>query len=160
MTKQHINAGLAETVKRLPVNVGETVMVNPENVNIITAGSFVPIGGTSWVSGTLNEYTSNTAGRMIYTGRFRRSIQVIATATVEKVGGGADLSQLAIAINNIERTKTVSGTKNKDPTALTSVGVFQLTEGESIQVFVANMDTTANVLVSTANLSVTIGSII
>ncbi len=160
MTKQHINAGLAETVKRLPVNVGETVMVDPENVNIITPASFVPIGGTSWVSGFLNEYTSTTSGRMIYRGRFRRSMQIIATATVEKVGGGADLAQLAIAINNIERSKTLAGTKSKDPTSLTSIGIFQLTEGESIQVFVANMDTSSNVLVSLANLSITIGSII
>ena len=160
MTQQHNHARLTETEKRLPTNVGDTVMTNPENVNIITIGTFERIGGTSWVAGFQELYVIDTAGRMNFTGRLRRTVQVIATATLEKVGGGADLAQLAIAINNVERSKTVAATKNKDPTALTSIGIFQLAEGETIQAVVANMDTTANILVSTANLSVTIGAII
>jgi len=154
MTTQHVNAKISEIVKDLTTNVGDTFLFNPTVAVITTAGVFVPIGGTSWLSDILERFTSDNTGKLNSSGQFPFMVFCIITATMEKVGGGADLAELAVAIDSVERTKTVSGTKNKDPSTLTSLGAFNIQEGSTIQAFVANVDTTANILVSSGALTV------
>ena len=153
MTTQHVNAKISEIIKDLTTNVGDTFLVNPTVAIVTTIGTFVPIGGASWLSDILEKFTSDTAGKLNNSARIPYMVFCIITATLEKVGGGADLAELAVAINNVERTKTVSGTKDKDPSTLTSFGAFDFSEGETAQAFVTNQSTTANILVSNAALT-------
>lgn len=154
MSVQHVNSKLSELEKSLPINVADTFLVNPAFVVIPAPKTFVAIGGVSWQSDFLRQYTVDTAGKLNYSGPFARDVLIIAAATMEKVGGGADLMQLAVAIDGVERTKTVAGTQNKDPTSLTSLGIFRITTGQTIQAFVANDTTATNILVSTCAVSV------
>lgn len=125
-----------------------------QTVTITTAGVFVAIAGTNWLSDVEERFSTTTAGLVTYLSPISTQSQVAITATVEKVGGGTDEIELVIAINGSTVAKTISGTKNKDPTSLTSIGVFTLTTNDTIQAFVANIDSTANIVVSRSSANI------
>jgi hypothetical protein len=77
---------------------------------------------------------------------------VSATATLEKVGGGSDLIATQIAINGTVQAKTAGGTESTAPTQTTSQGLFTLSTGNTIQLFVANIGSDSNITVTIANM--------
>lgn len=125
-----------------------------QTVTITTAGVFVAIAGTNWLSDVTERFTTTTAGLMTYDSSISTKSQVAITATVEKVGGGTDLIEIAVAFNGTESDKTMAGTKNKDPTSLTSIGIFTTVATDTFQAFVANIDSTANIIVSRSTANV------
>ena len=77
-----------------------------------------------------------------------------AVTTLEKVGGGSDKICSKIAINGTVLDKTMGCTENTAPTSVTSVGITTISTNDTLQTYVANMDSTSNVIVSEANLIV------
>lgn len=132
----------------------DTFLTASETAIISVAGTFVAIGGVNWSSDVSERFSTTTAGLATYLSPVDTKSQVSITATVEKVGGGSDLVELGIAINGTVVTKTIAGTKNKDPTSVTAIGVFTLTTNDTIQAFVANIDTTTNIVVSRSTVNV------
>ena len=132
----------------------DTSLTASQTVTIGTAGVFVAIAGVNWVSEVIERFSTNTAGLATYLSPISTKAQVAITATLEKVGGGADEIQLAVCVNGVVSTKTISGTKNKDPTSVTSIGIFTLNTNDTIQAFVANIDSTANIIVSRCTVNI------
>ena len=130
----------------------DTFLTAQETVTINTAATFVAIDGTNWSSDVDERFSVSTSGLLTYLSMVPTKSQISITATVSKGGGGADLLQLAIAINGTEVTKTIVGTQNADPTSLTSAGLFTLSENDTIQAFVANDSGTTNIIVDMSNV--------
>jgi len=129
-------------------------LTTSETVIITTQSVFVPINGVNWVSDVEERFTISSAGVMTYLGLVTTKGQIMISATVAKVGGGADEIQLAIAINGNEAVKTVVSTQNANPTSLTSIGVFDLAENDTVQAFVANDGSTSNIDVFSCTVTV------
>jgi len=132
----------------------DVFLTSPETVVITTPGVFEQVAGANWSSDVAERFTATAAGVVTYISEISTKGQVSLSATVEKIGGGTDEIELAIAIGGTEVTKTISATKNKDPTTLTSIGIFTFNTGDEITMKVANIDTTANIIVSRASINV------
>ena len=113
---------------------------------------YVPIAGTNWTSDVENRFTTDTAGLVTFIGLEDEDVFVSATATLEKVGGGADLIATRIAINGTTSAKTGGGTESTAPTQTTSQGLFTLSTGDTIQLYAANTGSTADITVTIANM--------
>ena len=132
----------------------DSFLTASRTVPIATSGVFVGIAGTDWSSDILERFSSTNTGILTYLSPVSTKAQVIATATVEKVGGGSNLIEMKVAINGTIVNKTVGATDNTQPTQVTSQGLFTLNTNDTIQAFVANQDTSVDIIVSNANLSV------
>lgn len=143
------NSGLDNSSKAV-----DTFLTSAETVTISVAGTFVAINGTNWSSDVSERYTTTTAGLVTYDSPVDSKSLVISTVTVEKVGGGADEIEVKIALNGTVVDKTVSSTQNANPTSVTSQGIFTLTATDTIQLFVANIDSTANIEVHSATMTI------
>jgi len=132
----------------------DSFLSSSQTVTIVTAGVAVPIAGTNWVSDITERFSTTTAGLLTYDSSIPTKAQIAITATVEKVGGGTDLIGLATAFNGTVSTKTIAGTKNKDPTSLTSIGLFSMDTTDTVQAFVSNADSTSNIIVSRSTVNV------
>lgn len=143
------NSGLESSSKSM-----DTFLTSTETVAISSAGVFVPINGTNWSSDISERFSTTSTGIGTYDSPINSKSLVITTATVAKVGGGADEIEVKIAINGTVIDKTVSSTDNASPTSVTSQGIFTLTATDTIQVFVANIDSTSNIEVSSATMTI------
>lgn len=141
------NNGINNSIKS-----ADAFLTATETVTIGVAGTFVAINGVNWSSDIAERFTISTAGLATYTSEVPTVCLVTTTATVEKVGGGADEIEMKIAINGTVVDKTVSATENATPTTIPSQGSFNLVENDTIQTFVANIDSTANITVSSADM--------
>jgi len=110
-------------------------------VTISSSGEFVPIGGTNWANSVISKFSSTNAGLSTFLSERQSNAFIIATATVEKSGGGSDTICMRIAINGITLAKTESCTDNQTPTSIVSQAVVLLSEGDTIQLYVDNQDT-------------------
>jgi len=119
-----------------------------ETVTISSTGVYVPIGGSNWATDINDRFTVSTGGLVTYIGLRNIEVEVMAFSTVEKVGGGSDKICSKVAINGVVSDKTVGCTQNTTPTGITSVGLFTLSTGDTMQLFVANEDSTADIIVS------------
>jgi len=135
----------------------DAFLSSSQTVTIGTAGVFVAISGVNWSSDISERFTISSSGIATYNSEVPTLSQISITSTLEKVGGGTDLIELAVAINGTFSNKTISGTKNKDPTSVTSIGIFDLVENDTIQAFVANIDSTSNLIVSRSVVNVVNG---
>jgi hypothetical protein len=129
-----------------------------ETVTIGTAGVYVAIGGTNWSSSIAERFTVSTAGLITYIGLDQLELEIQATATVEKVGGGADKICTKIAIDTgsgfVVQDRTVGCTENSTATGVVSMGFFAVNTGDKMQLFVGNEDSNANIDVSESTMLV------
>jgi hypothetical protein len=129
-----------------------------ETVTIGSIGVYVAIGGTAWSSSIGERFTVSTAGLITYIGLDQLEIEIQATATVEKVGGGADKICTKIAIDTgsglVVQDRTIGCTENSTATGVMSMGFFAVSPGDQIQLFVGNEDSNANIDVSESTILV------
>jgi len=119
-----------------------------QTVTISTQSVYVAIGGSNWSTDINDRFTVSTAGLVTYIGLRNIEVEVMAFSTIEKVGGGADKICTKVAINGTVSDKTIGCTENATPTGVSSVGLFTLSTGDTVQLFVANLSSTANIIVS------------
>jgi len=133
----------------------DTFLTSSETVTISASGTYVPVEGVNWESDVANHFTEDSAGILTYTGR-PDSIGVMATATIDKVGGGSDKLCCQIAIDSgsgfVPQSKSISCTDNTTPATVVCQGLFELATGDKLQLFTANTQSTSNVIVSEANM--------
>ena len=135
-------------------NVSDSYLTSPETVPITTIGVYEFIGGVNWTSDVSEHFTVSSAGVIEFTGIDDIEAIITIVATLEKVGGGSDTICLEIGLNGVAQAKTIGCTENTTPTGVTSQGVLTLSNGDQIRPYVANTDSTSNIIVS--NCSVTI----
>lgn len=138
--------------------VGETFLDVTRLVTITAIGVFVEVGGTDWTDGGSRQFSSSSDGILTFLPERSRSVFITASVTLGKVTGGSDELCAVIAIDTgsgfVMQAKSETCTSSQDPTAVTCQGLFELNEGDKIQVFVANRSTTGNINVDLANLIV------
>lgn len=132
--------------------LSDSFLIGSETVTIVTSGVFVAVSGTNWSSDISDRFTVTAAGLFTYIALNTSDIKCSAFSTVEKVGGGADKICSEIAINGVVQAKSIGCTQNATPTQITSVGIFTLSTGDTVQLFVANQDSTSNVIMSESTM--------
>ena len=139
-------------------NDADSFLTATETVTIGSATVYVAIGGTNWDSSIAERFTVSTAGLITYIGLSNLEIEIQATSTVEKVGGGADKICTKIAIDTgsgfVVQDRTIGCTENATATGVLSMGFFEVNTGDKIQLFTANLDSTANIVVSESTMLV------
>ena len=129
-----------------------------ETVTITTAGVYVAIGGVNWASDIAHRFTVTTGGEIEYIGLSGADVDISAYSTIAKIGGGSDKLSTKIAIDTgsgyVVQDKTTGSTKSTDEAQVTSAGLFQLSTGDKIQIFIANEGGTANIEVSNSEVIV------
>jgi hypothetical protein len=69
--------------------------------------------------------------------------------TVEKVGGGSDFVEARLVLNDLPLSPiseaTKNGTQNNQPTSIPLNEVFDLAPGDSISIYIANIDSNSDV---------------
>jgi hypothetical protein len=133
-------------------NDADSFLTGTTTVTIGSIGVYVAVGGANWDSSISERFTTSTAGLFTYIGLGNLEIEIIASSTVEKVGGGADKICSKIAINGTVQDRSIGCTENATPTGVISLGFFNVSTGDTIQLFVGNEDSTANVVVSESNI--------
>lgn len=123
-------------------------------VTISTQGTYVAVAGTDWSSDVTHRFTVSTAGLITYIGLDPIDVEIICVSQVEKVGGGTNNICSKIAIDGTVLDKSVSCTDNATPTSITSIALVSITTGDTIQLFVANEDSTSNIIVSQSSCTI------
>ena len=134
--------------------VADTFLTSPIVITISSEDVYVAAGGVNWVSDLSHRFTVSTAGLVTYIGLETVDVFILSAATVSKVGGGEDILCTKIAINGTVSDKTIACTENNKPTSIVSQGLFELETGDTIQLFVANTESTANIELDTANMTI------
>ena len=139
-------------------NDADAFLTATETVTIGSIGVYVAVAGTNWSSTISERFTVSTAGIVTYIGLDQLELEIQASATVEKVGGGADKICTKIAIDTgsgfVVQDRTVGCTENSTATGVISMGFFAIATGDQIQLFVGNEGSTANIDVSESTMLV------
>ena len=134
----------------------DAFLTSSTTVTIGTADVYVAIGGVNWSTDISDRFTVTTAGICEYVGINPIEAAISSHSTVEKSGGGADVVCTKIAIDTgsgfVVSDKTMGCTQNSTPTGVASIGLFTLNNGDKIQVFTANVDSTSDVIVSQSTI--------
>ena len=125
-----------------------------ETVTIAAIGTYVAVSGTNWLFDVNESFTISTSGLITYTGTDSSKMTIVARSNIAKVGGGTDKICTKIALNGAAQNKTVSCTDSATSSGVTSQGLFTLSTGHTLQLFVGNEDSTDNIEVSTVSIIV------
>ena len=133
-----------------------------EQISVATQGVFydigLPSGGANWASDITDRFTFSTDGYLTYIGETDLDGEIIATATVEKQGGGSEIIEMRIAINwsagQTGLAKSKSQTQNTQPTSVTSIALTKLTNGDTIRPIFANNGSTQDIIVEVTSMVV------
>lgn len=145
-------------------NAGDLFLENgPETITVSAASTFYEIGltsgGANWNGEVQDRFTFNTNGYITYNGERDIDATIIATATVEKAGGGSEVIEMRVATNwsagQTGLSKSKSQTQNTSPTSITSIALVKLSPGDNIRPIFANNDSTDDVIVDVTSLVVT-----
>jgi len=135
-------------------SLADCYLTSLETVTISTIGVYVAVGGANWTFDIDDRFTVSAAGIITYLGLDNVELIITSQATVAKVGGGADQICSKIALNGTVQDKTIGCTENASPTGVISQGLFTLSTGDTLQLFVGNEDSTANIEVSSSSIIV------
>lgn len=131
--------------------VGNTSLSVQRTVTI-TQGVYSPINGTNWVDGELEEFTATNAGVLTYIGDSPVNVIAHSSATVSKVGGGADVIATRIRVNGVPQAVSQGQTQNASPTQVTGFLNVTLNKNDQIDLSVTNVTGSPNVIVDLGSL--------
>ena len=146
-----------EDIQKIPTSYGETYLNVDRTVTISTQSTVTLVGGTDWVDGNLNNFTSTNAGLLTYTGTpdidvmvlFGTSMEVLSPIAAEKIMNHAVIGGDTGGANNGLTSETIV------PSEVTSMEIVQgLKTNDTIQMGVSNRDSTRNIGVTAAKLIV------
>ena len=133
-----------------------TLIGNSTATTISGAGTAVLVAGT-WVVDSVSQSTGTTAGRYTYNGSKNAKLPVMVDLTVTPVSGAAVAMSAYIAVNGtiVARSRRESPVASGGLIQVISVP-WQITAAtdDYVEVFVANDDSTVNLLVSSAVIRV------
>lgn len=136
--------------------VGFTNIATPIVVPIVTQDVPVIIGGTQFVSDSLERATTTTAGQITNLTKKTQDYPITFSGLIEKVGGGStDIGILLIKNGSLVLTETfqVPHSVNAGVIQISGTRDFELADGDTLDIAVVNFDGTADISVSQANIS-------
>ena len=140
------------------VYAAEAALTTAETVTVSATSTFYIVNGSNWTGDTEERFTVSSGGELTYNGENDQRFLILMRATIEKVGGGADFLKQRIGIDDgggyVTYQKTEGGTDNTSPTTVVSDGIFTLQEGDKVATFVANDDSTADIIVNLCNVTI------
>lgn len=128
-----------------------SMQANATNTVIAATSTPVLVAGT-WVLQGDSQFSFTAAGRMTYTGGRDARLPVMFSCSLEPASGTNILMSVLIAINgSVVAASQRNGTGSAgSPTSITAPWQYTFSTGDYVEVFVQNIDTTANILVSSA----------
>lgn len=145
------NSGLDDSTKAADAYLSTTT-----TVTISGSGTFTAIGNTNFLTDVGARFSVSTAGIITYDSEKDACFIITATATIDKVAGGADILAMRIAKGGTSIAKSQTQTQSSDPTSVVSHALINLTKDDTIEAMVANNSTTGNIDVSDMNISITL----
>lgn len=140
------------------IKAADTSLTTAETVTISVATTFVAIDGTNWVIDTDERFDGGVNGLLNYRGIESVKFLIAASVTFEKVGGGADEIEVAVSVNGVTTgpgfVKSGATSESATPSNVSSLRMVTLNRLDTVQLYVANNDSTANVIVDRANLNI------
>lgn len=131
---------------------------NQITVTIDSTNTFVLVDQNSWTSVVANKLSVSSSGRVTNITENAITVSVNGFVTMEKVGGGNNYIEARIVKNgNVSATESVAttnGTQNGQPTSVPLTGIFTLEPNDYIETYVANTDSTSNIIITSAKLSI------
>jgi hypothetical protein len=126
-------------------------------VTIAATNTFVKINQNNWASSVSERLSVSANGDVENISEQPIRIDFTGFVTMEKVGGGSDYVVARLVLNDnpadAASVITENGTENSQPTSVPLVGIFTLQPGDSVSIYVANTDTTANIIISNAKFT-------
>lgn len=152
------NSGVEDSQNR-----GDLFLENgSETITVTVQSEFyeigLPSGGANWNGDVQDRFAFNSNGYLEYIGEQAIDVQVIATATVEKAGGGSEIIEMRIGVNwtaaDTGLSKSKSQTQNGQPTSITSVALTRVNPGDTIRPIFANNGSVDNIIVEVTSMVV------
>ena len=144
------NAGVSDSR-----HAGDSFLTTGETVTINTIGVFEVVNGSNWSSTVQDRFTTAATGIVTYEGERDLDVKMSGLITMEKVGGGADQIEARFAVNGTTLIQSGAVTQNADPTSVPLEALVRLSNGDQVNIYVANNTTTANITVDRASLVIT-----
>lgn len=142
-------------------HVVDYFLLDTNTVTVLVAGDFYEIGTPSvgaWASDLSDRFSVGTDGVITYTGDKTIDIEILATAALEKAGGGSDEIEGRVAINwtagQAGEAKSRAITQNATPTSITIFANITVAPSDTIRLIFANNDGTSNVIVHSCKIDV------
>lgn len=128
---------------------------NATNTVISVATTPVLVAGT-WTVEESHQTTCTTGGRVTYEAVRDKDLNVTASVSVAPASGGNVAISAYIAVNGtvVTNSRRSSSASSGQPTSITLPWYADLTNADYVEVYVANDDTTTDLLVSSAVLRV------
>jgi hypothetical protein len=142
----------SQTVGQMNIPTSVTVSIGSIGVPVIVNDANT--GGTNiWSSNLTERFRFDaSSGTLTHIGRAARSIEIITTSTVQKVGGGSDVIATFIAIDGTVLPESKQTTQSSDPTGVTSIAELTVQPNQTISLAVQNDSSTSNIIVDISNL--------
>lgn len=131
----------------------DAYMTTTETVTINTAGVYEQIGGVNWQSDLDAGFTTSTAGVITYDRDETITVLVVATATLA-AASGTDTLAARLAVNGTTVERSQGQTTNATATSVTCTATIELSTGNTLEMQVANLDTTVNIDVNVSSINV------
>lgn len=132
-------------------------LTTPTTVTINAIGTYEKVNAGNWSFSEASRLSVSTDGDITNLLELPIKLQINGTCTVEKVGGGSDLITARFVYNDLpndaQSVITEVGTDNTTPTNIALTGIFVLQPGDSISIYVANQNSTSNVIVDYGKFS-------
>jgi hypothetical protein len=129
-------------------------LTTPTTVVISAAATYEKINQGNWSFSEASRLSVSADGDVTNLMEKPVKVQVNGSITIEKIGGGSDLLTARLVYNDLPNDPasviTELGTDNTQPTNIGLVGIFTLGPGDSISIYVANQDSTSNIVVNYA----------
>jgi hypothetical protein len=139
-------------------NVASAYVSTPQTITVASSSVFYEVGGTAFLTKIAERFTISTSGVITYIGVHPIAVRVSAVATVEKVGGGANIIEGRIAKNwttaDPGEVDSAARTQSADPTSIPIQTEITVENGDDIRVIFANNSGIANIIVDLASLIV------
>lgn len=140
-------------------NIACVYLSASETISIAADTTFYEVGGTGFLSKIAERFTVSTSGVMTYIGVNPIDVKATAVATVEKVGGGANILEVRIAKNwttaAVGEVDSAAQTQSSDPTSVPVQTCLEIENGDNIRVIMANNSGTANIIANLSNITIT-----
>lgn len=142
------------------LRISEMALTTTTEITINTQGVPERVATANW-SATLEEsFTVSSDGETTYIGELDRVFQITFNSAVTKIGGGSDLIEVTIAIDDgggggyIQQAKTTGSTDSTAFATAVASGIFLLQEGDKVAPFVTNQGSVSNANFNVANLQI------
>lgn len=106
----------------------------------VSQGVFASIGSTSWTSNLSERFTFTTGGVATYIGEQDARFLIIGKTTQLTGGSGFALTASRISINGTSLAESESCVESNRPTTTTPIVLKQLSNGDTVEIVVANID--------------------